>query len=122
MSRSKPAYSDHLFASKETMEFEQMLHESKYLDIWDNNPSFIDINIIYSSIKGLSVLVVAIFFMIATYLIISNPMIGVLLGVATMIFFMVAFSDTIFGLRGGFSTLFSKYRNVNMFSDFTFFL
>ena len=121
MNRNKKIYADQAFANKMKVVLAEVPRKSKDLEIWNNNPSFTDINTVYAYLRGLSVLIVAVFFIIALYYIISNLMIGVLVGVFTVIFFVIAFSDTIFSLKGGFFTLFSKYRRVDMFGRFNFF-
>ena len=121
MSRSKKIYSDQAFDNKMKVVLAEEPRKSKDLDIWNNNPSFIDINELYAYIRGLSVLIVAVFFSIALYLLSLNHILGVLGGVLTVIFFVIAFSDTIFSLKGGFFTLFSRYRKLDMFDRFTFF-
>ncbi len=121
MSKSKSLNSDHFLANKPQGTAEQQPRKRNYLDIWDSNPSFTDINTIYASIKGLSVIIIAVFFIVALYLTGSHLLIGLLVGIITVILFVIVFSDTIFGLRMGVSSLFNKNRKVNLFTDFTFF-
>jgi hypothetical protein len=78
------------------------LDEHKYdlLNIWDANPAFEDLNIVFLGIKTLSVLGVVLFFIIGTYLLTLSLQWALTMGLITVFLYLFAFSDTMFSLKG----------------------
>jgi len=104
---------------KSNYDMEQEL-SSNYLDIWQINPSYKDINLNISIIKEVFLTIIFLFFSIATYLLTSNFYFSIGLGIFTLCFFVYAFSDNIFSLRNLWSYFLHRYRYIDPFKNLEF--
>ncbi len=93
---------------------------SDYLDIWDVNPSYKDINSRFSIIKGISLTIILFFLAISTYLLTTNLYISIGLTIFTLLFFIFAFSDNFFNLKNLYYYLFHKFISINPFENLSF--
>jgi hypothetical protein len=91
--------------------------ERKYdlLNIWDDNPAFEDLNIVFLGIKTLSMLGVGLFFLIGTYLLTLSLQWALTMGVITICVYFFAFSDTMFSLKGLWGVTKGSYRKIPFF-------
>lgn len=72
---------------------------TNYLDIWEVNPSYKDINSKISLSKSLSLMILLFFLSFSTYLITFNFNIAVGLSIFTLVFFIIAFSENFFSFK-----------------------
>ncbi|MFX1467704.1 MAG: hypothetical protein ACFFB8_03505 [Promethearchaeota archaeon] len=89
-----------------------------YLRIWDNNPSFKDINNTFSFLKLGFLFVVIIFIIVSSYLLFGNVWGSVGFGILCLIIFNGAFHDEFHGLR--YLLHFGTKLSINPFEDFVF--
>ncbi len=73
--------------------------QSNYLDIWEVNPSYKDIDSKISIAKSLSLMIILLFLSFSTYLITHNLNISVGLSIFILFFFIIVFSDNFFCFR-----------------------
>ena len=90
---------------------------SNYLDIWDINPSYKDINLRGSITKTLFLTIFFFFLSISTYLLTLNLYFSLGLSIFTLCFFVFAFSDSFFSLRNFWSYFLHRYRYIDPFKD-----
>jgi len=93
---------------------------SNYLDIWEINPSYKDINFNISITKEVFLTILFLFLSIATYLLTFNFYFSLGLGIFTLCFFVYAFSDNIFSLRNLWSYFLHRYRYIDPFKNLEF--
>ncbi len=91
-----------------------------YLDIWRTVPQLKDINIRFSSIRALSLILLVIFIMIITYSAGVDQFIAFSLGILFLLFFIVAFYDQCYTFVNLISFAFRKSFTFNPFSHITF--
>jgi hypothetical protein len=92
---------------------------TNYLDIWDVNPSYRDINLKMSLIK---ILFSIIFLLLAvsTYLLTFNLYFSLGLGIFTFLLFILAFSDNFYSFRDFWFKIFHRYIPITPFQKFAF--
>ncbi|TKJ16637.1 MAG: hypothetical protein CEE43_19540, partial [Promethearchaeota archaeon Loki_b32] len=88
---------------------------SNYLDIWELNPSYKDINSKISLAKSLSLMIILLFLSFSTFLLTNNLIITLGLSIYTFLLFIVAFSDNFFSLR---NLKFLFFRSLTPFHPF----
>ena len=92
-----------------------------YLNIWNINPNYKDINSGLLNAKFLSLLALITFFMVGTYLICFYIVISLIIGLLTIIFFIVAFNNKIQNLSKIYSHSNGKLVRLDPFEDLIFF-
>ena len=92
----------------------------KYLDIWEINPSYKDINLKTSVIKILFLIIIFLFLSISTYLLTFNLYFSLGFSIITLLFFILAFSDNFFSFRNLWSFLLYRYISINPFKSLAF--
>ncbi|TFG28652.1 MAG: hypothetical protein EU532_04750 [Promethearchaeota archaeon] len=91
--------------------------EMDLYNIWEDNPSFQDINNIFFGVKSLSIFLIMMFFVISTYMLTTNILMAMMIGFFTFLFFLLAFSEL-----KHFSPLMGKsYKNIKLFENFAVF-
>lgn len=106
---------------KYEMTFNNEAEESKsYLDIWDLNPSYKDINLKFSIAKILFSVIILIFLSALSYLVTFNLYFSIGLSIIILLFFLLAFSDNFFSFKSFLSNIFHRYMTVNPFKNFAF--
>ncbi|MCK4381428.1 MAG: hypothetical protein KAW51_09850, partial [Candidatus Lokiarchaeota archaeon] len=99
---------------KTNLDQEQEL-SSNYLDIWEINPSYKDINSKISLTKSLSLMIILLFLSFSTYLLTYSLNIALGLSIFTLFFFIIAFSDNFFSFR---NLWFLFFRSLTPFHPF----
>ena len=94
--------------------------DKEYLNIWDANPAFKDINIKRSIIRSLSLLIMALTFIISLYILTNNLRTSVGLGIFFIIIFVIVFHDEFFYLQTLFSYFFRRRVSFDPFEQYEF--
>lgn len=97
-------------------DFEETL--DNYLNIWQINPSFKDINTNLAALKVISLTILTIFFIVSAYLLSLNLILSVCIGFIVLIGFISVFRDNFFNLKFSFR----KFINIDPFEKLFFFL
>ncbi|MFX0073664.1 MAG: hypothetical protein ACFFAO_21510, partial [Candidatus Hermodarchaeota archaeon] len=92
-----------------------------YLNIWDVNPSFKDVNHRFFFIKIISVILITGYLTLVTYLISANILLAVLIGIIIISSFFIVFHDTFFALKRFYTKKFKNLALIQPFGDLTFF-
>ena len=99
---------------------EESNDDKKYLNIWDVNPTFKDINIYYSIAKTIILLVISVLFIISLYLLTRDLAISLAAGIGFALVFLLVFHNEIFMLKKVFSFSFHKRTSFNPFGELVF--
>ncbi len=107
------------YSKRDSKKISRVLEErpenKDYLNLWDVNPSFKDINNTISLIKCIFLFVLTIGFIVSLYIVTNNLRTSVVIGVVFNIVFIMAFHKEFFYLQ----TLFSHfYRRIVSFDPF----
>lgn len=93
-----------------------------YLNIWQTNPSFKDINSTLANLRALFLVAFTLFFIIGTLMISSNLVFSITIGFVVLFCFILIFQDNFFSLEHGFSRVFSKSVLFDPFENHQFFI
>ncbi|MFX1480852.1 MAG: hypothetical protein ACFFCI_22430, partial [Promethearchaeota archaeon] len=93
----------------------------KYLNIWETNPRYSDVITRISFIRGISLVFLFIIFVVGTYYLSKNLLLSGLFGIATLIFFFIAFHDNFYSLTNYALYHFKDYSAFNPFTELLFF-
>ncbi|MFX1257057.1 MAG: hypothetical protein ACFFAN_04310, partial [Promethearchaeota archaeon] len=93
-----------------------------YLNIWQVNPSYKDINNNVSIVKAVSLIMLGMFFIISNYLLTLNIMVSILFGIIIIAVFSAVFHDNFFNLKNLFSYTFRKFAPFDPFENLKFFI
>ncbi len=104
---------------KSKYDMEQEL-SSDYLDIWEINPSYKDINLKIFITRVVFLTILFFFLSISAYLLTSNFYFSLGLGCFTICFFIFAFSDNFFSPRNLWSYFFHRYIHIDPFENLEF--
>jgi len=107
-------------------------HDNRYKDddiettqnydkIWDINPSFKDMKVPLSIARILFLITLISFILGCTQIITDNFYTATFLGGSILIFFVLVFQDSFFGLKRFFSCAFRKFTSFNPFGNLDFF-
>lgn len=92
----------------------------EYLNIWDVNPAFKDINIRRSIIKSMSLLIMTLTFIISLYTLTNNLRTSIGSGTLFIIVFVMIFHDEFFYLQTLFSYFFRRIVSFDPFEQYKF--
>lgn len=92
-----------------------------YLNIWQTNPSFKDINTSLSTIRAIFLIFLTLFFIISLFIIGFNLVSSVGAGIFILFLFIIIFHENFFSLKNFFSHLFHKFTKFNPFENLIFF-
>ena len=93
---------------------------TNYLNIWDNSPSFKDINSALVTIKTIFMIAILMLFSISSYLLTANFSISIAISLIMLCGFVIAFHEEFFSLRYIFSFYFHRFMTVDPFKDLRF--
>lgn len=103
------------------MTFNNEEDESKsYLDIWDLNPSYKDINLKFPIAKILFSIIISFFLSTSTYLLTFNISLSIGFSIFLILFFLLAFSDNFLSFRNYLLNGFQNYITINPFQNIAF--
>ncbi|MFX1338947.1 MAG: hypothetical protein ACFFDK_10085 [Promethearchaeota archaeon] len=92
-----------------------------YLNIWNINPNYKDINSGFLNAKFLSLLALITFFIVGTYLICFNFIISLIIGLFTFTFFIVSFESNMLNFNKLDNHSNGKLKRLDPFKDLIFF-
>ena len=93
-----------------------------YLNIWQTNPSFKDINSILATLRALFLVGFTLFFIIGTLIMSSELVFSLIIGFVILVCFLLIFHDNFFSMEHCFSRMFSKFTLFDPFEDHLFFI
>ena len=99
---------------------EEQPENKDYLDLWDVNPSFKDINNTISIIKCIFLLVLTIGFVVSLYIVTNNLRTSLIIGVLFNIVFIMVFHKEFFYLQTLFSHFYRKIVSIDPFERYSF--
>ena len=86
----------------------------------NSNPSFKDINNNFVMGRGISLILLTVFFSVSTFILTSNLEIAIGIGLFTLFYFIVIFKDNFFSLKNFYSFHVKKFDRISPFGDLEF--
>ncbi len=94
--------------------------KDKFLDIWNNNPSYKDINTKLASTRTIFLVIIITFIALTSYLIYLDLRVSITLCLISLIFFLIILKNNIYSLENFLTFKFRKFSKINPFEKLIF--